>query len=91
MTVERPKNRRYAVAWPTFDCGKELLNYTFDITSDDGVRLYLDGRLVLNSWRAMHGSNSVTRYLRAGEHTIVLEYLERTGTAMVQFNWQKRK
>jgi hypothetical protein len=80
----------FSIRWTTrqyFDRGR----YTFDIISDDGVRLYLDGRLVLNSWRAMHGSNSVTRYLRAGEHTIVLEYLERTGTAMVQLNWQKRK
>jgi hypothetical protein len=62
--------------------------HTFDVTSDDGVRLYVDGRLVLDSWQPMHDSRSVRRYLTAGEHTITLEYFEQTGVAMVRLSWQ---
>ena len=61
--------------------------YTFNITSDDGVRLYVDDKLVLDSWQPMHGSTSVKRYLTAGEHTVVLEYFEATDIAQVQLEW----
>jgi len=76
----------FSVRWTTrqrFQAGL----HTFKVTSDDGMRLYVDGRLVLSNWRPMHGSRSVRRYLTAGEHTIVLEYFEGTGVAQVQLEW----
>jgi hypothetical protein len=62
--------------------------HTFNVTSGDGVRLYVDDILVLDSWQPMHGSASVKRYLTAGEHTVVLEYFEQAGVAMVKLDWQ---
>jgi hypothetical protein len=61
--------------------------YTFNVTSDDGVRLIIDDKLVLDSWRLMHDSTSVKHYLTAGEHTVVLEYFEGTGVAQVRLEW----
>jgi len=54
------------------------------------VRLYVDDELALDNWQAANGSESVTRYLPAGEHAIVLEYVEQTGMAQVQLSWYNR-
>jgi len=77
----------FSVRWTTqqtFEAGR----YTFYLASDDGVRLYVDGELALDHWETGLGARSVSRYLSAGEHTIVLEVVERTGAAAVRLNWQ---
>jgi hypothetical protein len=76
----------FSIRWTTqqsFEAGR----YTFTAYSDDGVRLYVDGRRVINSWRPMRGYSSISLNLEAGEHTIVLEYFERGGVALVRLNW----
>ena len=65
--------------------------YQFQTTSDDGVRLWVNGQLVINNWTG-HGptvdtSTAVT--LVAGQRTtIVLEYQEYTGGATIQLRWK---
>ncbi len=63
--------------------------YTFTTTSDDGVRLYVDERLVLDSWRPMRGSRNATLNLSKGTHTVRLEYFERFGVALVRLAWRR--
>ncbi|MBN2001770.1 MAG: hypothetical protein JXA21_00325 [Anaerolineae bacterium] len=78
---------RFSAAFETtaeFTAGR----YRFTTTSDDGIRLYVDGKRVLNSWYAMRGSRSVTLNLEAGKHTVRLEYFERTGAAKVTLQTQ---
>jgi len=78
----------FSARWTTrraFESGR----YTFSTYSDDGVRLYVDGRLVVDSWRPMKGYRSATLDLAAGEHTVVLEYFEQGGIALVRLNWEK--
>jgi hypothetical protein len=78
----------FAIRWTTrqsFEPGY----YTFTTYSDDGVRLYVDGRRVIDSWRPMRGFRSATLYLAAGEHTVVLEYFEQRGIALVRLNWRR--
>jgi len=79
----------FSVRWTTQQSFAAGL-YTFNVAADDGARLYVDGELVLDGWQGVNGSESVTRYLSAGEHTIVLEYFEQTGVAQVQLNWYNR-
>lgn len=64
----------------------EAGTYRFTLTGDDGIRLLVDGTLVLDGWR----DQPVTTYtadlaLTAGEHTIVVEYYERNGGAVARF------
>jgi hypothetical protein len=78
----------FSARWTTrqnFEAGM----YTFNVTADDVATLFVDGEPVLDVWLPVNGSGSVSRYLSAGEHTIVLEYLERTGTASVHLDWQR--
>lgn len=64
--------------------------YTFSTTSDDGVRLLVNGDTIINNW-TLHGStvNTGDVTLSAGQIVpIVLEYYEHTGEAIVKLQWE---
>ncbi|MFP5348131.1 MAG: PA14 domain-containing protein, partial [Actinomycetes bacterium] len=60
--------------------------HTFTVTADDGVRVFVDGVRLINEW-AMQGATTFTakRELAAGSHTVVVEYFEAGGSALVRF------
>ena len=59
------------------------------IEGNDGYRLWLDGRLVLDNWtKRSFGSRLVDLRLTPGsKHAIKLEYFESTGNARLKFVW----
>jgi YVTN family beta-propeller protein len=65
-------------------------SYRFQTVSDDGVRLWVNGQLLIDNW-TVHApttdtSNAIT--LAAGQRvSIVMEYFERGGGAVAQLNW----
>ncbi|MGQ1910191.1 choice-of-anchor L domain-containing protein [Marinifilum sp. RC60d5] len=64
-------------------------DYTFYTNSDDGVRLSIDGSYVIQNWDD-HApeSDSGTVGLSKGEHTILLEYYEKGGGAVIELEWE---
>jgi hypothetical protein len=64
--------------------------YRFHAVVDDGVRVYVDDVLVIDSWQD-GGQREITadRALAAGYHTLRVEYYERTGEAVARFWWEK--
>jgi LysM repeat protein len=64
--------------------------YRFYAKADDGVRVFIDGIGVINGWRD-GGLRTYTADvgLAAGNHTVVVEYYERTQVAIVQF-WYRQ-
>ncbi len=64
-------------------------SYRFTTYTDDGVRLWVDGYLLINSWRPMRGYRSATIYLSEGVHDAKMEYYERTGIALARLTWQR--
>jgi hypothetical protein len=65
-----------------FEAGR----YTFTTYSDDGVRLTVDGRRVIDSWRPMRGYRSASLDLAQGTHTVQVEYSEHSGVALVRLS-----
>jgi hypothetical protein len=63
--------------------------YRLSTTTDDGVRLYVDDRLVIDAWRPMRGTRTGYATLPAGSHTVRVEYFERTQAAMARVTWQR--
>lgn len=64
-------------------------NYTFTATTDDGVRLWVNGQLLIDQW-INHGAAPWlgTISLNANQmYTIVMEYYENTGGAVAQLSW----
>lgn len=66
-------------------------DYTFHATSDDGVRVYIDGIQVINNWRngLYTDIQNTFRNLGAGNHQIVVEYYESYGNAQISVWWNR--
>ena len=63
--------------------------YYFGVTVDDGVRMYVDGKLFLEDWHD-GGSRRIAKEIafHAGEsHEIKLEYYQDGGAAVLQLGW----
>ena len=63
--------------------------YTFFIGSDDGSRIYLDGRLLINN-DGLHGmvEKSASIDLAAGSHALVVTYFDNGGGDGLRVSWQ---
>jgi hypothetical protein len=61
--------------------------YRFTATTDDGVRVYVDNRLVIDHWND-HSASTYTAdlSLSAGHHLVVVEYYENEGLAVAKFS-----
>jgi hypothetical protein len=79
----------FSVRWTTkteFEAG----TYRFSVLVDDGARLYVDDRLVLDSW-----IDGTVRELTAdvalvkGSHNLRLEYYEHRNNARIRLAWEK--
>jgi large repetitive protein len=65
-------------------------SYTFSTVSDDGVRLWVNGQLVINNWtdHAPTTNASATIALTAGvKYAVTMEFYERAGGAVAKLLW----
>jgi len=52
--------------------------YSLRTISDDGVRVWLDGRLVIDNW-SQHGSKLDYAAMNGGEHKLRVQYFQVDG------------
>jgi len=64
-------------------------NYTFYLESDDGSRLFLDGKQVIDHG-GLHGMDEKSGdvQLTEGDHDLKIEFFENEGDAGCKFSWQ---
>lgn len=63
--------------------------YTFTAISDDGIRVRVDGELVIDAWWDHSPTQFTgTKYLSAGHHLVEVEYYEKSGGAVAKVSWQ---
>ncbi|MBI3957352.1 MAG: hypothetical protein HY328_00985 [Chloroflexi bacterium] len=64
-------------------------DYTFTAISDDGIRVRIDGELVIDAWWDHSATQFTgTKYLSAGHHLVEVEYYEKSGLAVAKLSWQ---
>lgn len=62
--------------------------YRVTAKADDGVRVFVNGALVINAWGSATGQTYTADVtLTAGSHTITVEFLELTGLASLEFSF----
>ena len=71
-------------------------SYTFGITADDGVRFYVDGKLMLDAWDSSNYKYDDELYHEiafelSGRHELKVEYYEHTGFAALAFDIRKAR
>jgi uncharacterized protein YkwD len=63
--------------------------HTFNATMSDGMRLYVDGQLILDRWSDQVATfYTVHTTLTQGTHLITVEYYEHTGWSTAHLSWQ---
>jgi len=80
----------FSVRWTGRVRPKFTQNYTFTVTADDGVRLWVDGRLLVNQWiDQAPTSYSASIALEANRlYAIRMEMYENGGGAAAKLEWQ---
>ncbi len=64
--------------------------YRFTATADDGIRVYVDQRLIIDEWRDQPARTFSTELaLAGGPHEVVVEYYEQTGVAVARLSWTR--
>ncbi len=79
----------FSVRWTGQVKADHSETYTFYTTSNDGVRLWVDGQQVINNWTAHWATeNSGTISLKAGQsYTLKLEYYEGSGSSVISLSY----
>ncbi|MFL7839215.1 MAG: SH3 domain-containing protein [Candidatus Promineifilaceae bacterium] len=63
-------------------------SYRFQATMDDGMQVYIDNQLIINSWQEGNVRTiEADVNLSAGQHQIVVNYFEKGGNAVAGFTW----
>jgi nitrous oxidase accessory protein NosD len=83
-----PRDRFAIVAEGAVDLPKG--DYTVQVISDDGARVWVDGKLVLDAW-APHGSQVDEVRITGGRRRLKLEYYEIGGWSEMRFDIQPRR
>ncbi|MCZ7546876.1 MAG: PA14 domain-containing protein [Anaerolineae bacterium] len=78
---------RFSVRW-TRTLYLPGATYRFYALADDGVRMWVDGQLIIDEWHdAQGGTYSRDVQLQNGNHTLRVEYYENQGAARVAAWW----
>lgn len=60
----------------------------FTATADDGIRLYVDGVVLIDEWHDQGTTTyRATHDVALGEHTVTLEYYENDASAVARLDW----
>ncbi|GAA3690496.1 hypothetical protein GCM10022224_064910 [Nonomuraea antimicrobica] len=78
----------FSVRWTGKVIADRAETYTFITTSDDGVRLWVDGRLIVDAWTDhSKREDSGQIALTAGAHDIKMEFYDGGYDAIAQLHW----
>jgi len=79
----------FSVRW-TRDLDLAADMYRFSATADDGVRLWVNGHLLVDAWRDQSATTySGDLYLPGGPVPVKMEYYENRGAAVARLSWAR--
>lgn len=80
----------FSVRWTGKIVPAETGVYSFGASTDDGVRLFLDGKLFVDSWFDRGATlDNVPLYMTAGrEYNVIVEYYENEGWSYASLDWE---
>jgi hypothetical protein len=80
----------FSVRWTGKVMPRFSETYTFRTVADEGIRLWVNGQLIIDRWSAPNASvtNNGTITLQAyTQYEIKVEYFEQTGAAVARLSW----
>ena len=81
----------FSVRWSGTLTAPATGGYTLSLTGDDGYRLFLDGKQLIDHWfEGGAATESVDVNLTAGQpHALRIEYFQAGGDALLRFHWTR--
>jgi len=81
-------NDDYQIRWTATIETETSGDYNFRSYTDDGLRLYIDGQLIIDYWQQQGPTSRMGNiYLTQGSHECVMEYFENGGGANASLYW----
>jgi len=81
---------QFSIRWSGFIIPKETGTYTLETSNDDGVRLWVDGQLLVDEWYDQVGKHPTPVEFEAGEvYDFRMEYYENGGQAKAKLRWTR--
>lgn len=79
----------FSVRWTGQVQALESGAYTFKTNTDDGVRLWVDGKLLIDHWagQALIPYDGATELQAGKKYAIKMQYFDGTGDAVVKLSW----
>lgn len=75
----------FSVRWTSTQHISTAGNYLVTATADDGIRVWVDGHLVIDEWQDQPATTYYsTVYMNPGDHSVVVEYYERADRAVAR-------
>ncbi len=78
----------FFVRWERTITAYSTGKYEFTATADDGMRVWVDGVLIIDAWNNVNSVKvtEVHRVLNKGQHQVRVEYVEKAGAAVAKLN-----
>ena len=91
FTADYPGTDYFAVVFDTSIHLSKACTLVLNVVSDDGVKVIIDGEVVLEDW-SLHAprASAASKRLSVGTHTLKIVYFERTGIARLKVSIQVR-
>ena len=80
----------FSVRWTGSVLASEAGDYQFETQSDDGVRLWIDDKPLVDDWNvhALASDTATVHFAAGSRHKIRLEYFQNTRDAVARLLWQ---
>ena len=79
----------FSVRWTGTLSASQSGKHTLQVLSDDGVRLYIDGALLIDDWSnhapTMH--TCTMEFVAGNSYDVKIEYFDNSGGAVMRFGW----
>jgi len=80
----------FSVRWTANVLFDTAGTYNFSVTVKDGVRVWVDGGLLIDQWRDQSATTfTASRYVTQDIHPVIVEYYKHEGSGTIRFSWQK--
>jgi YVTN family beta-propeller protein len=82
---------QFSVRWTGFVEATVSGSFQFQTRSNDGVRLWIDGQLVVDHWTAHGASNDATgpiALIKNQRYAVTMEYYDNVGSAVAKLQWK---
>ena len=82
---------QFSVRWTGFVEAGSTGNYLFQTRSNDGVRLWIDGELVIDNWNAhatTDDTSATIALVRNRRYAVTMEYYDNAGTGVARLLWK---